>query len=33
MLGRTFWIHAKEREGELGKKDLLAKLWVLRDRP
>lgn len=26
MLGRVFWIHAKEREGELGKKDVLAKL-------
>lgn len=25
-LGRVFWVHTKEREGELGKKDLLAKL-------
>jgi putative membrane protein len=25
-LGRVFWIHANEREGELGKKDVLAKL-------
>jgi putative membrane protein len=28
-LGRVFWIHAKEREGELGQKDLLAKLTAL----
>lgn len=28
-LGRVFWIHAKEREGELGEKDLLAKLTAL----
>lgn len=25
-LGRVFWIHAKEREGELREKDILAKL-------
>lgn len=25
-LGRVYWVHAKEREGELGKKDVLAKL-------
>jgi predicted membrane chloride channel (bestrophin family) len=29
QLGRVFWIHAKEREGELGEKDLLAKLTAL----
>jgi ion channel-forming bestrophin family protein len=28
-LGRVFWIHANEREGELGKRDLLAKLTAL----
>jgi putative membrane protein len=28
-LGRVFWVHAVEREGELGKKDLLAKLTAL----
>lgn len=28
-LGRIFWIHAKEREGDLGQKDLLAKLTAL----
>lgn len=28
-LGRVFWVHTKEREGEEGKKDLLAKLCVL----
>ncbi|KAK0741448.1 Bestrophin, RFP-TM, chloride channel-domain-containing protein [Schizothecium vesticola] len=28
-LARIFWVHAKEREGELGKKDLLAKLTAL----
>ena len=27
-LGRVFWVHSKEREGEEGKKDLLAKLLV-----
>lgn len=27
-LARIFWVHAKEREGELGKKDLLAKLYA-----
>jgi predicted membrane chloride channel (bestrophin family) len=27
-LARTIWIHASEREGELGKEDLLAKLYV-----
>ena len=27
-LARIFWVHAKEREGDLGKKDLLAKLLV-----
>jgi ion channel-forming bestrophin family protein len=27
-LGRTIWIHTAEREGELGKEDLLAKLYV-----
>ena len=25
-LSRVFWIHAKERDGDLGKQDLLAKL-------
>jgi predicted membrane chloride channel (bestrophin family) len=25
-LARTIWIHSKERDGELGKEDLLAKL-------
>ncbi len=25
-LGRVFWIHALEREGEQGQKDILAKL-------
>jgi ion channel-forming bestrophin family protein len=28
-LGRIFWVHAEEREGELGKADLLAKLTAL----
>jgi putative membrane protein len=28
-LARTIWIHASEREGELGKEDLLAKLYVI----
>jgi len=28
-LGRVYWVHAVEREGELGKKDMLAKLYVL----
>ena len=27
MFSRVIWIHAKEREGELGKEDLLAKLF------
>ena len=27
MFARVIWIHAKEREGELGKEDLLAKLF------
>ena len=27
-LGRVFWIHGKEREGELKEKDVLAKLYV-----
>jgi len=27
QLGRVFWIHAKEREGELAQKDLLAKMY------
>ena len=27
-LGRVFWVHTKEREGELGEKDVLAKLYV-----
>ena len=27
-LSRVFWIHAKERDGDLGKQDLLAKLYV-----
>ena len=27
-LSRVFWIHAKERDGDLGKQDLLAKLLV-----
>jgi putative membrane protein len=25
-LARLIWVHAKEREGELGKEDLLAKM-------
>jgi putative membrane protein len=29
-LARTIWIHTSEREGELGKEDLLNKLYVLR---
>lgn len=28
-LARTIWIHTDERDGELGKHDLLAKLYVL----
>ncbi|KAK0716246.1 Bestrophin, RFP-TM, chloride channel-domain-containing protein [Lasiosphaeris hirsuta] len=28
-LGRVYWVHASEREGDLGKKDLLAKLTAL----
>lgn len=28
-LGRLIWVHAKEREGELGKQDLLAKITCL----
>ncbi|KAK0728761.1 Bestrophin, RFP-TM, chloride channel-domain-containing protein [Lasiosphaeria miniovina] len=28
-LGRIYWVHAKEREGELGKKDVMAKLTAL----
>lgn len=28
-LGRVFWVHAKEREGELAEKDLLAKLTAM----
>ncbi|KAK3686242.1 Bestrophin, RFP-TM, chloride channel-domain-containing protein [Podospora appendiculata] len=28
-LGRVFWVHASEREGEQGKKDVLAKLTAL----
>ncbi|KAK4211298.1 Bestrophin, RFP-TM, chloride channel-domain-containing protein [Rhypophila decipiens] len=28
-LGRVYWVHSKEREGEEGKKDLLAKLTAL----
>lgn len=27
-LARIFWVHAKEREGKLGKQDLLAKLYA-----
>jgi predicted membrane chloride channel (bestrophin family) len=27
-LARTIWIHADEREGDLGKEDLLGKLYV-----
>jgi hypothetical protein len=27
MFARVIWIHAKERDGELGKEDLLAKLF------
>ena len=27
-LARTIWIHAKEREGELGKEDLLRKVYA-----
>jgi hypothetical protein len=27
MFARVIWIHAKERDGELGKEDLLAKLY------
>lgn len=30
VLGRIYWVHGKEREGELKKKDVLAKLWVAR---
>jgi predicted membrane chloride channel (bestrophin family) len=28
-LARTVWIHTSEREGEAGKEDLLAKLYVI----
>ncbi|KAK5655689.1 hypothetical protein OQA88_5622 [Cercophora sp. LCS_1] len=28
-LGRVYWVHCKEREGEQGKKDMLAKLSAL----
>lgn len=28
-LARTIWLHTSEREGELGKQDLLAKLYVV----
>ena len=28
-LGRIYWVHTAEREGEQGKKDLLAKLSVV----
>lgn len=28
-LARYFWVHIDEREGDLGKEDLLAKLYVL----
>jgi len=28
-LARMIWVHAKEREGDLGKEDILAKLYVL----
>ena len=27
MFARVIWIHAKEREGELAKEDLLSKLF------
>jgi len=27
MFARVIWIHAEERDGELGKEDLLAKLF------
>lgn len=30
-MARTIWIHASEREGELGKEDLLNKLYVSRN--
>lgn len=29
MFARIVWIHARERDGELGKEDLLAKLCFL----
>ncbi|OIW29351.1 UPF0187-domain-containing protein [Coniochaeta ligniaria NRRL 30616] len=29
QLGRVFWIHAKERDGDLSQKDLLAKLTAM----
>jgi predicted membrane chloride channel (bestrophin family) len=28
-LGRIIWVHAREREGDEGKKDLLAKMFVV----
>ena len=28
LFARVIWIHAKERDGELGKEDLLAKLCL-----
>ena len=28
MFARVIWIHAKERDGELGKEDILAKLFI-----
>ena len=28
-LARTIWIHTDEREGDLGKEDLLAKLYII----
>jgi hypothetical protein len=27
MFARVVWVHGKEREGDLGKEDLLAKLF------
>ena len=33
MFARVVWVHGKEREGDLGKEDLLAKLFFLPNRP
>lgn len=32
-MARTIWVNIEEREGELGKQDLLGKLYVLADKP